>query len=591
MRAIVVDGRQLEPPFSGSGGCVARLLTFPAVEVTTGVAPRDLLSLVAQVGEAEDDLLVVDGRLIAHGAAFRTVACDPRWSSALLVNASPVAGRCARAVLISEGGALLGLSSPLHRPLASPYRAEGVLRIAGGRVGEFAAGLFRLREQVGSDAFERAIREAPVEVLACAALSAGIVLHAVPARNLVAVRPEDDTERQRAKELLDSRDEERAWLANSVKARDGWFTTFLVSPYSRYVARWCARRGLSPDLVTAVSLVLGLAAAFSFGVGNRVSLVVGAIVLQVAFMLDCVDGQLARYSQRFSAFGSWFDSMADRAKEYLVYLGLAVGSLRFDDADVWGLALAAMAVQVLRHSLDLSFERARSAAVIGAAPDVVVEEAGDDGNREVVPVESTHEGRAGVQSTGHDRPSVVGWLRRILGLPIGERFAVISIGAAIATPRLVFLVLIVWGAASVAARSLLQLRKGLRSGRGLRWLVGVLPRIVEVCAVVAVAMTVGHTAALFAYLLAVAFRFYDASHRAKVLGPSSLSTPLRIVLDAWYLRVAVLLAGVLAEVLEPTAWLLASAVGLLTLTDLVMVWWREPRASTDQPVGDHHDVG
>ncbi|MEU6285715.1 hypothetical protein, partial [Streptomyces sp. NPDC047028] len=28
-------------------------------------------------------------------------------------------------------------------------------------------------------------------------------------------------------------------------SRDGFFTTFCISPYSRYLARWCARRGLT----------------------------------------------------------------------------------------------------------------------------------------------------------------------------------------------------------------------------------------------------------------------------------------------------------------------------------------------------------
>ena len=41
-------------------------------------------------------------------------------------------------------------------------------------------------------------------------------------------------------------DEERVLLELAVKANDGFFTTFFVSPYSRYVARWAARHGWSP---------------------------------------------------------------------------------------------------------------------------------------------------------------------------------------------------------------------------------------------------------------------------------------------------------------------------------------------------------
>src|SRR5690606_15735907 len=41
-------------------------------------------------------------------------------------------------------------------------------------------------------------------------------------------------------------DEDRARLNNAVKGADGFFTTFFVSTYSRFIARWAARRGLTP---------------------------------------------------------------------------------------------------------------------------------------------------------------------------------------------------------------------------------------------------------------------------------------------------------------------------------------------------------
>ena len=45
-----------------------------------------------------------------------------------------------------------------------------------------------------------------------------------------------------------------------------------------------------------------------------------------AFVFDCVDGQLARYTRQFSTLGAWLDATFDRAKEYTVFAGLAVGS-------------------------------------------------------------------------------------------------------------------------------------------------------------------------------------------------------------------------------------------------------------------------
>ena len=61
-------------------------------------------------------------------------------------------------------------------------------------------------------------------------------------------------------------------------------------------------------------------------------------------MLDCVDGQLARYTRQFSKLGAWLDSIFDRAKEYVVFAGLAIGASRTGDP-VWLLAGAALALQ------------------------------------------------------------------------------------------------------------------------------------------------------------------------------------------------------------------------------------------------------
>ena len=61
--------------------------------------------------------------------------------------------------------------------------------------------------------------------------------------------------------------------ARAVKSRDGFFTTFCISPYSRYIARWCARRGLTPNQVTTASLITALIAAGCAATGTRAGFV------------------------------------------------------------------------------------------------------------------------------------------------------------------------------------------------------------------------------------------------------------------------------------------------------------------------------
>jgi phosphatidylglycerophosphate synthase len=214
-----------------------------------------------------------------------------------------------------------------------------------------------------------------------------------------------------------------ARLDAAVKADDSFFTTFLVSPYSKYIARWAAHRGLTPNAVTTASLGLGLLAAAAFATGQRPGLIAGAVLLQVAFTADCVDGQLARYTQTFSPLGAYLDSMFDRAKEYAVYAGLALGAA----TGVWLLAAAALALQTCRHMLQLSW-------------------------RELVP-----------PAAGGGRPAGrTVWLRKAIALPIGERFAAISLVAALWGARTVFVVLLVWGGVAAAYEVAGRLARSLR---------------------------------------------------------------------------------------------------------------------------------
>jgi CTP:molybdopterin cytidylyltransferase MocA len=255
-------------------------------------------------------------------------------------------------------------------------------------------------------------------------------------------------------------DEDRVLLDSAVKGSDGFFTTFFVSPYSRYIARWAAHRGFTPNQVTTVSVLIGLLAAIAFATGERWGMVVGAVLLQLAFTTDCVDGQLARYTRQFSKLGAWLDSVFDRTKEYLAFAGLAIGASRMGEP-VWLLACAAITAQTVRHMSDFSFGGAQQLA-IGSTAQPPVEQSLDAAGA------AAETRRNGMQQTGPqperqpsaaertlaawrrlDRAPGVRWIKKMIAFPIGERFALISITAALFTPRVTFIALLAW--ATVAA--------------------------------------------------------------------------------------------------------------------------------------------
>ncbi|NED74306.1 CDP-alcohol phosphatidyltransferase family protein [Streptomyces sp. SID9944] len=334
-------------------------------------------TLLAQV-PADRRVAVVDAAFVGHLHALRLGLTDPRFPLAAVpgaVTAQP-AGRQA-----------------LTRAMAREHSDGGGASPA---VDNHVAGL--------------------ADRIAAALDADGAAVHRPDLGSLVAAVPADPQARNEARQAVAVVDDEAVRLKSAVKARDGFFTTFFISPYSRYLARWCARRGLTPNQVTTASLVTALIAAGCAATGARGGFVAAGVLLIASFVLDCTDGQLARYSLQYSTLGAWLDATFDRAKEYAYYAGLALGAARGGD-DVWALALGAMVLQTCRHVVDFSFNEANHDATANTSPTAALS----------------------------DRLDSVGWtvwLRRMIVLPIGERWAMIAVLTAATTPRITFYALL-----------------------------------------------------------------------------------------------------------------------------------------------------
>ncbi|NLU79809.1 CDP-alcohol phosphatidyltransferase family protein [Micromonospora sp. HNM0581] len=385
----------------------------------------DLVEL-ADLAESSDGPVVVSGAdLVAHTAVLRHLLTSPVGPTvALVLTDAPIDGQT---VLREERGQVVEAGHPEQ--------------LAGGA----ATGVFGGAVRVGREdvpalvAAARAVAAgrlpagAVVDQLFAALTGQGALVFAHRVRLLVAHRVGETSELARADAAVASVDEDRAELRLSVKEKDDFFTTYFVSTWSGYVTKFCARLGLSPTSVTMASVVLAAAAAAMFAAGGRPLLVVGAVLLYLGFVLDCVDGQLARYTRNFSAWGGWLDTMADRAKEYLVYAGLGFGATEAGVRYGWALAIAAMTLQTVRHMTDawygvLHDEAARRPRSVGAA-------GGGIGDR--LNAASTR-----VQA---DTGSVSYWLKRTVVFPIGERWALISLAVALFDQRIALLAVLTWG--------------------------------------------------------------------------------------------------------------------------------------------------
>jgi hypothetical protein len=474
------------------------VITRPQWEdaLRSAIEGRELVELEPSSGTAEDlrtigrlardgtgGLLLAGAEVVTHAEALAGLLEDSGVTSGALCAGRPLdrafafGTRTVRGRIMSASSAYHGVHGPTM-PFLDVLKVAAANRAA---VAEVADRLARLVEPPLEPAWEEELRrkaqtwrlaplaeegmelegwlaaapEDAVSLVLVGLVRARVHVAARDLRGFFWARPLSPAAAARAASEIASYDEDRVLLDSAVKPSDGFFTTFFVSPYSKYLARWAARRGWTPNQVTTVSLAIGLAAAVAFATGERAGLVAGAILLQVSFTTDCVDGQLARYTRASSRLGAWLDSIFDRTKEYAVFAGLAIGAAHAGDP-VWVLAGAALALQTVRHEIDVAYligehqalasarqpplEQAndRRPDVATADPEAVASEPGRGVGVRVV--------RRGLAVwRGLNRWPAVEWLKKIVAFPIGERFAVITITAAVAGARTTFVMLLSWG--------------------------------------------------------------------------------------------------------------------------------------------------
>ncbi|MEV0847378.1 CDP-alcohol phosphatidyltransferase family protein [Streptomyces sp. NPDC049954] len=110
------------------------------------------------------------------------------------------------------------------------------------------------------------------------------------------------------------------------KKRDAWWTVLLVDPVATPLVRFTARHTrISPNQITWAALVLGLGAAACFALGDWRWIALGAVIYHLSFILDCMDGKVARLTGRGSVFGAWLDYIFDRVRVAACAVALMAG--------------------------------------------------------------------------------------------------------------------------------------------------------------------------------------------------------------------------------------------------------------------------
>jgi len=118
----------------------------------------------------------------------------------------------------------------------------------------------------------------------------------------------------------------KLWLyERSVLNPIPWYARYIHLRISIYITWVLLHTNVSANQVTVTFMVVGLIAVYLFSFGQPWMYFWGAILLQVRYLLDSVDGEIARYRKTFSVTGEYLDFIEHYITGGLVFFALGVG--------------------------------------------------------------------------------------------------------------------------------------------------------------------------------------------------------------------------------------------------------------------------
>jgi len=412
--------------------------SLTSLVVTSSIKVREILDSFKSL---DSDLLLLDQNSIIAQPHLELLTDYPRSASVALVSTQKNGDTLVRQNRIASA------SSSSHKVTIGNRNFAGAIRISQKQRDEVIKAL--------EGAANANLSGNAIDLVLVALTRARVQVDAAELWAAPYARSSDDLVRETIKSELANLNMGRLRLKMANRANDGFYSVFFLRKFSKLLTWLAVRVNATPNQVTLISFAIGLYSALCFTKGTFSQTLLGAFLLQLSIIVDCVDGELARYTRKFSKLGAWLDAVTDRVKEYMVFLGLAIGAEK-SGQDLWIAALVMMLIQTFRHLSDYNFARSikQRAEEQFLAP--IDFSADFDG---IIPSEREPKGRLRY------------WLGKIVQFPIGERWLVISASAVIGGASFTFTVMPILAFISALVvfrgRTILTLKMQKERSRGI----------------------------------------------------------------------------------------------------------------------------
>lgn len=135
-----------------------------------------------------------------------------------------------------------------------------------------------------------------------------------------------------------------------------WAGRLYVRRLSPYATRIFLRLGFSPDAVTWLFVFAGVAAAVVLSLEGTLAAVGAFLLIQLQILLDCSDGEVARWQQRFGVRGIYLDRVGHYVTEAALPIALGI---RTDELTL-GLIVAVLVLLIKSETALVHLARAEA---------------------------------------------------------------------------------------------------------------------------------------------------------------------------------------------------------------------------------------
>ena len=477
----------------------AKIGTFDVHAGTT------IAEILAAFESSDKDLLLIDEMSVVSQPHLELLTDYPRTvTTALVAKVKDGSTRVAQ-------GRITGASSGFHEVGYGNHTFLGIIRLSQTQRAAILDVLHKVKDTKHSGY--------AIDLVLVALVRAALVVAPAVVVGAPFIRSSNSEEREATKREIESLNDARLRLKLANRANDGFFSVFFLRKISKLFTWAAVRLKMTPNQVTLISFAVGLYSAYQFSIGTFWSIFAGAVLLQLSIIIDCVDGELARYTRQFSELGAWLDAITDRIKEYLVFFGLAYGAAK-DGRDLWIPAIAMMLLQTFRHISDYNFARINKIR-----------------SSQLEPLDFEIKNDGFIAKEYEKKTRLEYWSKKAVQFPIGERWLVISASSVIGGAAFTFTIMPILAIISIILVFRGRVRKTLtwpkkrvnkqliddqldtfrkkESENRFDWLTPSILRLIEGAYFVVLAITTNIDRSLiFLLLFAILFNHYDNMYRA-----------------------------------------------------------------------------